>query len=775
MSNNGFIRDLWFKFRSESPKPTEEVGSPKRIVRVGCPAHNCGGRCLLVAHVQDGVITRLDADDRPDSLPAPQLRACIRGRAYLRRQYHPDRLKFPMKRVGERGEGKFERISWDEALTTVAGEMERIRDTYGNSALFVPYGTGSYNQLNGSSPTRRLMNLFGGCLGIYNTYSWAAINVATPTVYGTRHTGNHRLDWLNAKYIIMWGWNPAEMRDGTNTDFFIKLARQNGARTVCIDPRHTLSAASLADEWIPIRPGTDTAMMSAMAYVMITENLYDSDFVRSHCVGFDQSQMPEGAQDAESYKDYILGTHDGIPKTPEWAEGITTVPRQTITRIARDYATLKPSVLYQGYGMQRRAFGEQVVRAGCVLAAITGNVGVPGGWASGLALRPPGDGPLWDLFPVGENPIKASIPVFLWSEAVLRGREMGYEEGVIGTERLDNNIKLIYAVASNALINQHADINRSAQILQDENLVEFIVVQDNFLTPTGRFADILLPACTQFETWGLEDSWKYGNELILMPQLVEPLGETKSDYRICASLAEHLGFKNEYTQDRDERGWVSWILDRYREKRFPGLPSLDKFEASNVGVYVGPMREIKITFSDFRDDPDAHPLDTPSGKIEIFSKQLFDMGQPDEIPPVPKYIQEWESPFGPEKERYPLQALGHHYMGRVHSTHANVDWLNEAFPQRVFLNKLDAKSRGIVDGDIVKVYNERGATILPCRVTKRILPGVVNIPQGAWWMPDENGIDRAGSINVLTSMRWTPLAFGTAQHTIMVQLEKATK
>ncbi|RPI31080.1 MAG: dimethyl sulfoxide reductase subunit A, partial [Chloroflexota bacterium] len=311
------IQSIFRRLRSH-PKPVPPVD---RIVRLGCPAHNCGGRCVLVAHVCDGKITRLDADDRPqDTLALPQLRACPRGRAYLRRQYHPDRLKYPLKRVGKRGEGRFERISWDEALDTVAGEMQRVKDTYGNSALFVPYGTGSYNQLNGSQTARRLMNLFGGCLGIYNSYSWAAINIATPYVYGTLQTGNQRQDWLNSKYILMWGWNPAEMRDGTNSDYFVKLARQNGARVVCIDPRLSPSAVSLADEWIPIRPGTDAAMMSAMAYVMIDEGLYDAEFVRTHCVGFDPGQMPPGCEAEESYCEYILGSRDGIPKTPEWAE-----------------------------------------------------------------------------------------------------------------------------------------------------------------------------------------------------------------------------------------------------------------------------------------------------------------------------------------------------------------------------------------------------------------------------------------------------------------------
>jgi len=723
---------------------------------------------MMVAHVRDGRILRLDADDRPDSVAAPELRACVRGRSYLRRQYHPDRLLTPLRRIGRRGEGKFEPISWDEALSTVAIQMQRVKETYGSSALFVPYGTGSYNQLNGAQVARRLMNQFGGCLGIYNSYSWGATNLATPTVYGTLVTGNQRQDWLNTKYLIMWSWNPAEMRDGTNSDYFVKLAHEGGAHVICIDPRHTLSAASLADEWIPIRPGTDTAMMSAMAYVMIAEKLYDADFVRTHCVGFDETQMP--IQAAESYSDYILGKRDNVPKTPRWAEAITAVPARTIERIAREYATIKPAVLYQGYGMQRRAYGEQVVRAGCVLAAITGNVGISGGWASGLGLQAPDGGPFWEILPTGENPVKAEIPVFLWTEACLRGKSMTGTDGIRGADRLDNDIKLIYAVATNCLINQHADINRTAKILNDESKVEFLVVQDNFLTPTGKFADVILPACTQFETWGVEDGWKYGDEVILQPKLVEPPGECKSDYRICAELAERLGIGEAFTAGRDEKGWVEFCLDEVRRRRYPELPSLEEFLSQNLGAWTRPATNPAIAFADFRADPEKYPLNTPSGKIEIFSKQLFDRHQPDEIPAIPKYIQEWESHFA---GRYPLQAIGHHTLHRVHSTHDNNDWLEEAFPQRVFINPLDAEPRGIRDGDQVKVFNERGASILPCRITIRIMPGVIDIPQGAWYEPDEHGIDRAGSINVLTSHRWTPFAFATAQHTMMVELKKA--
>ncbi len=760
---------MFSRLRRAPASPPEE---PETIIRTGCPAHNCGGRCLLVAHVRGGRIVRLSADDRQsDSPAAPRLVACPRGRAYLRRQYHPDRLTVPLIRTGPRGSGQFASISWDEALDRVAAEMQRVKDKYGNSALFVPYGTGSYNQTNGSQVARRLMNVFGGCLGIWNSYSWGAINVATPTVYGTLLTGNQRQDWLNSRLILMWGWNPSEMRDGTNSEYFVKLARRRGARVVCIDPRLTPSAVALADEWVPIRPGTDAALMSAMAYVILSERLEDAAFIRSHCSGFDAEQMPPGAEGAESYRDYIFGWVDGTPKTPEWAEAITAVPRETIARLAREYATCKPAVLYQGYGMQRRAYGEQVVRAGCALAAITGNVGISGGWASGLGLQAPDGGPLWNSFPTGENPVRASIPCFLWTEAVLRGPELTAADGVIGVERLDNPVRLIYAVATNALINQHANVNRTAQILRDERLVECLIVQDQFLTPTARFADIILPACTQFETWGCEDGWKYGDEVLYMPKLVDPPGQARSDYSICAALADRLGVGEAFTEGRDEQGWVTYVWDRYRQTRFPDLPPLDEFAASNQGVYALPVEKPAVAFEDFRRDPEAHPLSTPTGKIELFSKALYDLHDP-EIPPVSKYIQEWESPFGPEAQEFPLQAIGHHTLHRVHSTHDNNDWLEEAFPQRVFINPLDAQVRGLKDGDWVKVYNDRGVTILRCRVTLRILPGVVDIPQGAWWTPDEEGVDRGGCVNVLTSERWTPLAKGTAQHTMMVQVEK---
>ncbi|NMC40612.1 MAG: molybdopterin-dependent oxidoreductase [Bacteroidales bacterium] len=753
------------------------LSGDEKIIRTGCPAHNCGGRCLLKVHVRDGIITRIETDDRPgDDISDPRLRACIRGRSYRARQYHPDRLKYPLKRNGKRGEGRFERISWDEAYEIMHREISRIIRQYGNSALFIPYGTGSYTNLNGRWPAVRLLNLLGGSLGYYNSYSWACTNIATPYVYGTLNTGSQRQDWMNSRYIILWGWNPAEMIDGTNSAWFIKKARERGAKTICIDPRMSMSSVALADEWIPIRPGTDAAMMSAMAWIIISEKLTDDNFIRRCCSGYDSTQMPAGCENEESYKDYILGTRDGTPKTPEWAEKITSVPSATIARIAREYATLKPAVLYQGYGMQRRAYGEQVVRAGAALSAITGNIGIPGGWASGLAAQAGGE-PFWTVLPTGNNPVKARIPVYLWTEAIIRGKEMGAGENVRGAERLDNNIKLIWSVASNILVNQHSNINRTIKIICDEKLVEFIAVQDNFLTPSAKYADLVLPVCTQFETWGVEDGWKYGEEVFLTPQIVDPPYETKSDYRICAYLARRCGVWDEFTAGgKDEKAWAEWIINEYyRKTRFPEMPMFKDLLDSNAGVYVRPVSEPVVALADFRKDPGKYPLKTPTGKIELFSKPLFDMKQPGEIPAVPKYITEWESPFGPEAEKYPLQAIGHHYMPRVHSTHDNNKMTMSAFPQKVYMNETDANRRNIRSGDMVRVWNDRGALVAKCKVTSKILPGVIDIPQGAWYNPGDDGTDFGGNINVLTSEKWTPLAKGNPQHTIMVQVEKYRK
>ena len=743
------------------------------IVPSGC-AHNCGGRCVLRAWVRDGRIHRITTDPRPDDPADPQLRACSRGRAYLRRLYHPDRLLHPMRRVGERGEGRFARVGWDEAIDLVCEAMTRTKERHGPEAFFNMHGTGGGSQLAGSQMSARLLNLFGGHLGHYNSYSSAAARWAAPFSLGTDDCGHSPDDWLNSKLILLWGYNPAETVFGTNTAYRLKLARRAGARIVVIDPRLSMTAQALADDWIPLRPGTDSALMDAMAHVIITEGLHDQAFLDRYCVGFDEAHLPEGAPRGSSYRSYILGDLDGTPKSPAWAARYTQVPPDRVEQLARDYARTKPAALLPGLAFNRRAYGEQPVRGSITLAAMTGNIGLPGGGAGGVSYSVARALPVAD-FPVGTNPIPESIPVFIWTDAVLRGRTLGAADGVIGLpagqDTLRSDIRFIFNTAGNTLVNQHANVNRTAGILRDPSLVEFIVVIDQFPTPSARFADVLLPATTWFERNDLCTVWGQGDSVISMNKAVEPLGECRSDFDICATIAERLGIGTRYTEGRSELGWLEWMLAPARAHD-AGFPPFEEFRQR--GVHVFRHAEPHVAFRGFREDPDRAPLKTPSGRIEIYSQRLAALGL-EHVPPLPTFIPEWEGgPWDPLHEKYPLQAFGRHFQRRTHSIYDNVDWLEEAMPQRVFMNPIDADARGIEDGDEVRVFNDRGEIRLRVRVTRRIMPGVVDIPQGAWWTPDEQGVDRRGNINVLTSERPTPGARGNAQHTLLVQVAPAS-
>jgi len=757
-----------------APGPREGRGSDvATLIPTSC-VHNCGGRCFLYARVEDGVITRfLSGQEGPDDPDLPQVRACLKGRAQRQWVYHPDRLKYPMKRVGRRGEGRFARISWDEALDIIARELQRIKETYGNEAIYVMYGTGVYGQISqawltpsfgGALP--RFLNMFGGFLNYHYTYSSACYSAAAPYTYGTA-AGNSPDDLVNAKLIVLFADNPAETRmGGANFHYYLQKAKEAGARIIVVDPRYSDTALAVADEWIPIRPTTDTALIAALAYVILQEGWHDQAFLDKYCLGFDEEHMPPGIPPGNSYRSYLLGLgEDGTPKTPAWASRITGVPEETIVRLARQIGTTKPCCLLQGLGWQRHAYGEQPVRALPVLACLTGNVGIPGG---GPGLRPGGHRVTMGWMPAGENPVRASIPCFLWPEAVRRGPELTAADGLRGVERLSTGIKMIWNYAGNTLINQHADVNRTAKILADESLCEFILVHDLFLTPSARFADILLPDVTHLER---EDIVTFSSGIgyaIYHRQAIEPLYEGRSVYEVCRGLAERLGFGDRYTEGKTEQDWLRECVEAAR-RAHPDFPSFEEFRRR--GIYKFKPEKPFIAFEAQIKDPENHPFPTPSGKIEIFSPRLWEMHHP-EIPAIPKYIPAWEGPEDPLRQKYPLQLIGHHGKGRVHSTFGNVPWLEEAARPQLWMNPADAVPRGIEDGDLVRVFNDRGTVVVPVKVTPRIMPGVVSLPQGGWWQPDAGGVDRGGCVNVLTRYQPTPLARGNPQHTNLVEVEK---
>ena len=678
-----------------------------------------------------------------------------------------------MKRVGPRGEGRFERVGWDEAIERVCEAMRRARDEHGPDAFFNMHGTGGESHLAGARMSARLLNLFGGHLRHHNSYSSAAARWAAPFTLGSDDCGHSPDDWLNSRLILLWGFNPAETVFGTNTAYRLKLARRAGARIIVVDPRLSMTAQALADDWIPLRPGTDSALMDAMAFVMISEGLLDRAFLDRYCVGFDEEHLPAGAPRGSSYRSYIVGDADGTPKTPAWAARYTQVPADRIEQLAREYALTRPAALLPGLAFNRRAYGEQPVRGSITLAAMTGNIGVPGGGAGGVWYSVSRPIPVAD-FPAGENPVPASIPVFLWTEAVTRGRSLGIAEGVRGLPpgqpTLRSDIRFIFNTAGNTLINQHANVNRTAAILRDASLVDFIVVIDQFMTPSAKFADILLPATTWFEKNDLCTVWGLGDSVVFMNKAVEPLGECRLDFEICAAIARALGLGDRFAEGRSELEWLEWMLGPARTSD-PSFPAFDEFRRR--GVHVFRHAQPHVAFEDFRADPDRAPLDTPSGRIEIYSQRLADM-KLEHVPPIPVFIPEWEGgPWDPLFAKYPLQAFGRHVQRRTHSIYDNVDWLEEAMPHRLFMNPIDAAARDIEDGDEVRVFNDRGEIRVRVRVTRRIMPGVVDIPQGAWWSPDATGVDRRGNVNVLTSERPTPGARGNAQHSLLVQVARA--
>jgi DmsA/YnfE family anaerobic dimethyl sulfoxide reductase A subunit len=564
---------------------------------------------------------------------------------------------------------------------------------------------------------------------------------------------------------------------GTIRDLVV-AKQKNDVRIIVIDPRHTDTAAGFADEWIPIRPGTDAALVGGLAHVLIREGLVDQDFLDSHCLGYDRRSMPAGVPSGNSYKEYILGKGpDGTPKTPVWAAGITGIPVERIVRLAHEIGTAKPAYITQGWGPQRHAGGEQSARAICMLAILTGNVGIQGGNSGDR------EGPFGIDFPgipVGDNPVKTSIPCFLWTKAIADPHNLtALNSGLRGRDRLKTGIKFLWSFASNILMNQHSDLNRTREVLSDEQKCEMIVVIDNMMTTSAHYADIVLPATSSFE----EDDLcyqSYGMELgalMLREKAIAPRGESRTLFDICVGVAERMGVVEAFTEGRTHDQWVEHLYHECRKVK-PELPE-DFRAAVRTGIFKWtPGGKPRVGLKKFRDDPTNHPLRTPSGKIEIFSPRLWQMSRTWELPEgdvitaLPEYHRTWGDPGAPESATYPLQCVGHHYKQRTHSSYGNNPWLEEAAPQMVWMNPLDAADRDIRHGDRVRIFNRFGETRVRAKVTPRIMPGVLSLPQGAWHRVDKDGVDQNGCINVLTRQRPSPVAKGNPQHSNLVQVEK---
>lgn len=733
-----------------------------KIVNTGC-CHDCGGRCVLKAHIKDGKIVRIESDTGE----APQIRACMRGRAYRQRLYSPDRLKYPLKRVGEKGEGRFERISWDTALDTVADRMRQVKKTYGNASILMIASGGNQGMLHGPLPVGAMLQAFGGFTRTWGIASYEGAMYASMATYGTIRSGNSREDFLNSNLLIMWGWNPAVTIQDPGTSLMMARVKEKGIKIVVVDPRFSTSAATFADQWIPIKPGTDSAVLIAMAYVILNENLQDQSFIDTHTVGI------------EKYKDYLFGIEDGVEKTPGWAAAISSVPAETIADLARKYARTKPAALIAGWAPARAAFGEQYSRAANVLCAITGNIGVSGGYACGFmrayssretshkkmvtgqkrkkgsssgnpveAGAPPRKYSLYKLYGA-TNPNSARIHNANLFDAILKGKSGGYPA----------DIKMAFVVCSNCL-NQFPNTGKAVKALKK---LDFLVVNEQFMTPTAKFADILLPVNTFMERSDIAPPWLGSPYYIYLNKAVDSLYESKSDLEICKMLSEKLGISPDiFKLSQDE------ILEFIAA----GRNDIADFAAMKKdGVAKIKLERPVVSFREQIEDPANNPFPSLSGKIEIFCDHLAEMNDA-KVPPIPKYMHHAESPGSETSKTYPLQLLTSHDRKRAHSTWHNVPWCNRISKHGLWINPVDAAERGIENKALVDVFNDRGRVRIAAIVTEHIMPGVVEIKQGAWFDPDENGVDLGGCANVLTKDEPSP-GGAHPMNSALVQVEPA--
>lgn len=508
-----------------------------------CCSINCGSRCLLRCVSKKGRVIRIETDNTGDpeaqasATSCPQIRACQRGRSIRQRLYSEERLKFPMKRVGKRGEGRFERISWDQALDEIAARLKKTIADHTNEAIMLMHGSGNYSLFNNRNCTFRFFNMIGGNIGWYYDYSAACIQHAWPYLYGgfgyggVRSTNNGAGSYMNqvknAKLYVTFGNNPAVTRasgGGQSWELYGAL-REGKTRMVVIDPICTDTLAGRDAEWIAIRPGTDAALCEGMAWVMINENLVDQAFLDRYCVGYDEKTLPASAPKGSDYKSYILGQGpDKVTKTPLWASRITQVPVDTIERLAREIATTKPTFISQGWGPQRRMNGETQSTAIAMMALLTGQVGLPG---TNSGAREGDSYGIDTGLPVGKNPIGKSFPIFLWPRAVKDAKGMtALNAGVRGCDKLEHNVKFIWNTQGNTLVNQHGGVNQLREILEDESLVETIVVVDNQMTLSARFADYVLPDTMNQEIDDMQgDAYAVGdyNYLVACPKAADML------------------------------------------------------------------------------------------------------------------------------------------------------------------------------------------------------------------------------------------------------------
>ncbi|TKA95564.1 trimethylamine-N-oxide reductase TorA [Cereibacter changlensis] len=718
--------------------------------------------------------------------------------------YSPTRIKYPMVRRAwleqgpgadpdGRGSGDFVRVSWEKALDLVAAELVRVREQHGATAIFGgSYGWKSPGKLhNCRTLLRRMLKLNGGFTTSSGDYSTGAAQVILPHVVGSIEVYEQCTSWQNVaehtELMVFWGANPL------NTSQISWQVADHGAfpgidglkqaktKVICIDPIRTETCAALDGEWLAPRPQTDVALMLGIAHTLQAEGLHDQAFLDKYTSGF------------ELFLPYLTGESDGVPKSADWAAAICGLSAETIRDLARRFAGNR-TMLALGYSTQRQHHGEQAPWMLVTLAAMLGQIGLPGG-GYGLSYHYASGGAPTHAAPVlpaitdspGQSAAggaewltgsgDASIPVSRLVETLLNpGAEMDFN----GSKITLPLIKLAYWAGGNPF-SHHQDRN---EMLRAWRNLETFIVHDFQWTASARHADIVLPATTSYERNDIEQVGDYAmSHIVAMKQIIEPQHEARSDYDIFAGIAERWGRRYDFTEGKTEMEWIRGFYEAAKiESRARGMemPVFDVFWDSNEPLAF-PLSDTERNFvrhAAFRADPLLNALGTPSGRIEIFSRNVEKMGY-DDCPPHPTWMEPVERLGGPTT-RYPLHVATNHPIHRLHSQLCGTELrklYEVAGREPCWMNPQDAAARGLQDGDVVRVFNDRGQILAGVVVTDVIRPGVIRISEGGWFDPadarEAGSLCKYGDVNTLTTGIGTSrLSQGNCGQTAMAEVEK---
>ncbi len=667
-----------------------------------------------------------------------------------------------------RGHEPFVEVSWDKALDLAAAEIDRVRKQHGNGAIFGgSYGWSSAGRFHhAQSQVHRFLNAAGGYVRHENSYSLGAAHVIlrhilAPMPYLMAHHTSWDVMRDHTEFLLCFGgvpWKNAQISAGGILRHQVRpgmaAMAAAGIRMVNIGPVGDNIEPESA-EWVPARPHSDTAVMLGMAHVLLEEGLENRAFLDTYTTGFDR------------FADYVMGASGQPARTPEWAESQSGVAAETIRQLARDAASHR-TMINMSWALQRASHGEQPVWMLVTLAAMLGQIGLPGGgigFGYGAANTLGSDEGLLPgpTLPQGTNPIKDFIPVARIADLLLNpGGRYKYN----GEDRTYADIRLVYWAGGNPW-HHHQDLNRLEKAWQKP---ETVIVNEQYWTGTAKHADIVFPATITAEREDIGFSTREGH-LVDMQRLAAPLAEARDDYDIFTDLSRRLGCEEVFTEGRDSAGWLRKMYEGNRSvlaRRGIETPDYDGFRAQGLIDFADHKAPV-VFLKAFREDPVANPLSTPSGRIEIFSETIdgFDL---EDCPGHAAWLEpdEWLGTARPDQlhllSDQPDRKLHSQLDAGAHSVAAKVNGR-----EQVHLNPGDAAARGIGHGDTVQLSNERGACLAAACLNPRIMPGVARLATGAWHDPDETGRDRHGNPNVLTLDKGTStLAQGSVAQTCLV-------